>query len=111
MTINWKNKIWKIGIALALVAVLVISMTVPALAKGGDKAAARATGVTANVVKVIKGKVTAVDTAANTFAVQPATGDAVTIKMDNNTRFYQVNAGPGQRTCSADEEGSPGFEN
>ena len=94
MTINWKNKIWKIGIAVALVTVLAISMAVPALAKGGDKAASGASGVTAaNTLNVVKGKVTAIDTAGSTFEVQPASGDAVTITVDTNTKFYQVNAG------------------
>ncbi len=84
-----RNKIWKIGVALALVAMLVVSLAVPALAKGNDKAA-NANAVSS--INIVKGKVTAVNATGSTFEVQPASGDAVTITVDNNTKYYQVNA-------------------
>jgi hypothetical protein len=84
-----KNKIWKIGIALALVVMLAVSLAVPALAKGNDKAAS-ATAISS--INIIKGKVTVVNAAGSTFQIQPASGDAVTITVDNDTKYYQVNA-------------------
>lgn len=89
-----KNKIWKIGIALAMVAVLVVSMAIPAMARGNDKAATEAAGTLAADTNIIKGKVTAVNAAGSTFEIQPANGEKMTIKVDTNTKYYLINAGP-----------------
>jgi len=89
-----KNKIWKIGIALAMVAVLVVSMAIPAMARGNDKTAPEAAGTLTTDITIIKGKVTALNAAASTFVIQPSSGEAVTIKVDNNTKYYLISAGP-----------------
>jgi len=89
-----KNKIWKIGIALAMVTLLVVSMAIPAMARGNDKAASDITGELASDINIVKGKVTTVNAADSTFEIQTSSGEAVTIKVDTNTKYYLINAGP-----------------
>ena len=89
---NWKNKVAKAGIAMFIIAALIVSLAVPALAKGGNQSGPGISTVTASSdLNIIKGKVTEINTEDSIFEVQPASGDAVTITVDANTQFYKVN--------------------
>jgi hypothetical protein len=90
MNINWKNKIWKMGAAIGMAAVMVAGMVVPALAEDGDNSGSADQSLYG--ANIIKGKVVSVDSEASTFSVQPASGDAVIITVDSNTKYYLINA-------------------
>jgi hypothetical protein len=84
------------GIALAIVVALVCGIALPAMA---NDETATPTPTTDNAkVNVIKGKVTSIDENKAFFIVQPAEGDAVTINVDSNTRYFKIIGTPAATT-------------
>ncbi len=82
----------QVFITLALAAGLIFTLPVPALAQSKDKAD---TGNRPTIgTKLIKGKVSTITSDNHSFVVAENTTSSKTIKVDANTKYYLVQAGP-----------------